>query len=507
MAKSVKLRQGTETEHEAFTGEMAEVTFDTTNNRIVLHDGITAGGIPMAKLSDVPVDLTDLTDVDENLTGGIVFTGTTYVVTVAPGTNGYGTGNKYYIADLLDVSPTVTLTEGETYRFDQSDSTNTPHLLKFSTTADGTHDGGTEYTTGVTYYGVPGQTGAYTEITVEVGAPTLYYYCQNHSGMGDGGVAAASGWTNTWTMTSNFASYVTEDQTKRQSPALAGPAYLGAVDPIGKALQWSDDGFTLYIDAQAQQWIQHEVSTAWDPSSIIDNNVQTTSTSQTTAAQGIDRLLFRVVDGGDKVLSYRGYGTTQLVYMDTLSINGDLTSKVNTTTNTWAAQSMIDVDGSGWWIGSMSPDGTKLYVITYGSSCSFNATTQKWLPSGGNGTTIIEFTLSTPWDLTSISVSDSVAHSAYTYAMGGVRTLHFNPDGLTAYTTTKTASYALLLTEHNLTTAWDISTASVNSNELSLFGDYINYGSATFGGDGKQMHFYDNYVVKTIDLEAEQNSG
>jgi hypothetical protein len=85
--------------------------------------------------------------------------------------------------------------------------------------------------------------------------------------------------------------------------------------------------------------------------------------------------------------------------------------------------------------------------------------------------------------------------------------LHFNPDGLTAYTTTKTASYALLLTEHNLTTAWDISTASVNSNELSLFGDYINYGSATFGGDGKQMHFYDNYVVKTIDLEAEQNSG
>ena len=34
MAKSVKLRQGTDTEHAAFTGEMAEVTFDTTNNTI-----------------------------------------------------------------------------------------------------------------------------------------------------------------------------------------------------------------------------------------------------------------------------------------------------------------------------------------------------------------------------------------------------------------------------------------------------------------------------------------
>ena len=185
MAKSVTLRQGTATEHAGFTGQMAEVTFDTTNNTVILHDGSTPGGIPMAKLSDVPVDLTDLTDVDGNLVGeGTAFSGTTYVVTVASGTNAYSTGNKYYITDLADASPTVTLTEGVTYRFDQSDSTNTGHPLKFSTTADGTHDSGIEYTTGVTYNGVPGQADAYTEITVEVGAPTLYYYCANHSGMG-----------------------------------------------------------------------------------------------------------------------------------------------------------------------------------------------------------------------------------------------------------------------------------------------------------------------------------
>ena len=188
MAKSVTLRQGTAAEHAGFTGQMAEVTFDTTNNTVILHDGSTPGGIPMAKLSDVPVDLTDLTDVDGNIntaTNNIeAFSGTTYVVTVASGTNAYSTGNKYYITDFTDASPTVTLTEGVTYRFDQSDSTNTEHPLKFSTTADGTHDSGIEYTTGVTYNGVPGQTGAYTEITVEVGAPTLYYYCANHSGMG-----------------------------------------------------------------------------------------------------------------------------------------------------------------------------------------------------------------------------------------------------------------------------------------------------------------------------------
>ena len=93
-----------------------------------------------------------------------------------------GSGNKYYIDGV--VSPTLNLSEGETYRFDQSDSSNGGHPLRFSTTANGTHGGGSEYTTGVTTSGTPGSSGAYTQITVAVGAPTLYYYCTNHSGMG-----------------------------------------------------------------------------------------------------------------------------------------------------------------------------------------------------------------------------------------------------------------------------------------------------------------------------------
>ena len=107
---------------------------------------------------------------------------TNYAVTVASGTNSYGTGNKYYING--SVSPTLTLNEGSTYWFDQSDSSNGSHPLRFSTTANGTHGGGVPYTTGVTTTGTPGSAGAYTKITVASGAPTLYYYCTNHSGMG-----------------------------------------------------------------------------------------------------------------------------------------------------------------------------------------------------------------------------------------------------------------------------------------------------------------------------------
>jgi len=103
---------------------------------------------------------------------------TTYTVTVAD----YLGSNYFYIDGSR--APTLTLTEGQTYKFDQSDSTNSSHPLRFSTTSNGTHSGGTEYTTGVTTSGTPGSSGAYTQIEVASGAPTLYYYCTNHSGMG-----------------------------------------------------------------------------------------------------------------------------------------------------------------------------------------------------------------------------------------------------------------------------------------------------------------------------------
>jgi hypothetical protein len=103
---------------------------------------------------------------------------TTYAVTVAS----YLGANKYYIDGVRQ--DTVNLAEGNTYRFDQSDNSNSGHPLRFSTTSGGTHSGGSQYTTGVTTSGTPGSSGAYTQITVASGAPTLYYYCTNHSGMG-----------------------------------------------------------------------------------------------------------------------------------------------------------------------------------------------------------------------------------------------------------------------------------------------------------------------------------
>ena len=48
MAKLLKLRRGTTTQHGSFTGAEGEVTVDTDKETLVIHDGSTAGGHPLA---------------------------------------------------------------------------------------------------------------------------------------------------------------------------------------------------------------------------------------------------------------------------------------------------------------------------------------------------------------------------------------------------------------------------------------------------------------------------
>ena len=48
MAKLLKLRRGTTSQHSSFTGAEGEVTVDTDKDTLVVHDGSTAGGHPVA---------------------------------------------------------------------------------------------------------------------------------------------------------------------------------------------------------------------------------------------------------------------------------------------------------------------------------------------------------------------------------------------------------------------------------------------------------------------------
>ena len=53
MAKKLQLKRGTTSQHSSFTGAVGEVTIDTDKKVVVVHDGSTAGGVPLAKGTDV----------------------------------------------------------------------------------------------------------------------------------------------------------------------------------------------------------------------------------------------------------------------------------------------------------------------------------------------------------------------------------------------------------------------------------------------------------------------
>ncbi len=54
MAICIRFRRGTAAQHETFTGAVGEITVDTTNNTLRVHDGQTLGGTSLAKRSEIP---------------------------------------------------------------------------------------------------------------------------------------------------------------------------------------------------------------------------------------------------------------------------------------------------------------------------------------------------------------------------------------------------------------------------------------------------------------------
>ena len=113
---------------------------------------------------------------------------------------GNGSSNGYTIDGVEGAY--LEFTPGNTYKFDQSDSSNSGHPLRFYEDAAKT----TAYTTGVTTNGTAGSSGAYTQIIPTISTPpVLFYQCSAHSLMGSYvkfGTATAAGSNTTYTINS-----------------------------------------------------------------------------------------------------------------------------------------------------------------------------------------------------------------------------------------------------------------------------------------------------------------
>jgi len=73
MAKLLKLRRGTTSQHGSFTGAEGEVTIDTTKDTAVVHDGSQTGGRPLAREDLSNVSANNVRDLVENASNSNTF--------------------------------------------------------------------------------------------------------------------------------------------------------------------------------------------------------------------------------------------------------------------------------------------------------------------------------------------------------------------------------------------------------------------------------------------------
>jgi len=126
--------------------------------------------------------------------------------------HGQGSGLGYVLDNVQ--SPFLTLTPGRTYRFDQSDSSNGGHPLRFYLDANKS----ASYTTDITTNGSAGSSGAYTEIEVTDSTPTvLHYQCSAHGLMGNSVQVSSN---NAIKLNSQAASYYLDYDNFSNTPTI-----------------------------------------------------------------------------------------------------------------------------------------------------------------------------------------------------------------------------------------------------------------------------------------------
>ena len=257
-------------------------------------------------------------------------------------------GNKYRFDDFGTSAVTLDLQEGGTYTFDQSDSSNSGHPLRFYTASD---KSGGEYTTGVTTSGTAGSSGAKTVITVAASAPTLYYQCSNHAGMG--GQAN----TNSTFGSSNFSGTEKSTVSINTTAGFSIMAYAGttAVDTYGHGLSQKPEMIIIkrrtltgnwviyHKDIGATKHLHLNTTDAENTYQYMFNNTEPTNSLITLSDDGeVNKAssnyvayVFHSVKGYSKIGSYTGNGNADGTFVYTGFRPAWILLKVTSTSNDW----------------------------------------------------------------------------------------------------------------------------------------------------------------------------
>ena len=500
MAQTIKLKRSNTAGNLPTTSDLAlgEVAINTKDGKLFLRKHVDGNNSGDAITTYAPQGI--------NAYGTQTFEVKVITKTAAHPQHGSGSSNGYSIDGLE--SPFLLLIPGNTYKFDQADSSNSGHPLRFYLEEDKT----TSYTTGVTTNGTAGSSGAYTQIAVTTSTPqVLYYQCSNHALMGSGAYATSDAIAAGKVGTTQLAADAVTN-AKIADDSIDSEHYVdGSIDTAHLA----DDAVTSAKIAANTIATGNVADNAIDGTKIASNsiltrhiddnqigidqlNVSDGSSGQALTTDGSGTLSFSTVasslaGASDTDIDANGLASGQILVYDgsnsfdnvsvsgdaTLASNGALTIATNAIESTMIAQNSIltkHIDDNQIGIDQLNvTDGSSGQVLTTDGAGSLSFSTV----SGGGGSQNVFSTIAVSGQ--SNVVADSTTDTLTLAAGTGITlTTNASTDTITITGTTGLSA--------NSVTATHIATGAVGASELAATavtaGSYTN-ADITVDADGR----------------------
>ena len=235
-------------------------------------------------------------------------------------------------------------------------------------------------------------------------------------------------------------------------------------DQYAQKIAFSSDGTKFYLAGNSPRYIyQYNLTTAWDISTATYSNYYYDYQTNSGGANDISMLAFKT--DGTKMYA-GGYG-------DDTIYEHDLSTAWDISTVTYNSVNKIISFASSLPMGlSFKPDGTAAFSMDMTNNL------------------VIKYNLSTAWDISSISGSNSFNSG---YGSGSQsREVELSNDGTKMYILFDGSSLDTIK-EYSLSTAWDITTASITSNEWVFSSDVsTNVPGFVLKDDGTKIYIMNN---------------
>ena len=240
---------------------------------------------------------------------------------------------------------------------------------------------------------------------------------------------------------------------------LSGASYdsksfsVAGQETIPYSVNLNNDGTKMFVLGQTGDDVnEYNLSTPWDISTASYDSIFSVATQETQPWS----FSFK----SDGTAMYVVGGVNNTVYQYTLTTGFD----VSTASYASKSFSVVSQTTSARSL-TFRPDGTKMYVLSN---------------SGGD---IHQYTLSTAWDVSTASY-DSVTFNVITQA-GNPYGITFSGSGTELFVANYTDNTVY---QYNLTTAYDISTASYSSTSFDLSSQTTTPTDVFFGDNGTKMY-------------------